>query len=107
MNVFQAFILGIMQGLAEFLPISSSGHLVLLQRIFKVNEDAMTFDIALHIATLISVCLIYRHRIWEMIKNPFSKLPIFIILGTIPMVILGLLFDDAIESLFVSGSLFV
>ena len=55
MSVFEAILLGIVQGFAEFLPISSSGHLVLLQKIFNIREGALTFDIALHLATLVAV----------------------------------------------------
>ena len=71
MSVIKAIILGIVQGLTEFLPVSSSGHLVLLQKIFNIEEGALTFDIALHFATLIAVLVIYRQRILEMIKSHF------------------------------------
>jgi undecaprenyl-diphosphatase len=104
MSVFEAILLGIVQGFAEFLPISSSGHLVLLQKIFNIREGALTFDIALHLATLVAVVFIYRGKIVEIIKRPFSKLPLYIVLGTIPIGILGLLFKDLVESLFETGA---
>lgn len=104
MSVLKAIILGIVQGFTEFLPVSSSGHLVLLQRIFNIEEGALTFDIALHLATLIAVLVVYRKKIFEMIKHPFSKLPLYIVIGTIPIAVFGLLLDDLIESFFKTGA---
>ncbi len=100
MTIFKAVILGILQGLAEFLPISSSGHLVLFQKILGIEEPGMTFDILLHIGTLIPVFIVFWKDIWSIIKNPFQKMTLFIIIGTIPTVIVALLFNDLIESLF-------
>lgn len=104
MSVIKAIILGIVQGFTEFLPVSSSGHLVLLQRIFKIEEGALTFDIALHLATLIAVMVVYRKKIFEMIKSPLSKLPVYIVVGTIPIAVFGLLLNDLIESFFETGA---
>jgi len=104
MSILEAIILGIVQGFTEFLPVSSSGHLVLLQKIFKIEEGALSFDIALHLATLVAVLVVYRKKIFEIIKNPFSKLPVYIVIGTIPIAVFGILFDDFIESFFESGS---
>jgi len=64
MSIIEAIVLGIVQGLTEFLPVSSSGHLVLLQKIFNIKEGAMSFDIALHLATLIAVIAVYRKKIF-------------------------------------------
>jgi len=106
MTVFEALTLGIIQGLTEFLPVSSSGHLVLFQQLFGIGGDmALTFDVALHVGTLLAVIAIYWKKIWEMLKHPFSKLPVYIVLGTIPAVIIALLFKDAIEGYYASGSL--
>lgn len=104
MSILEAIILGIVQGFSEFLPISSSGHLVLLQKLFGIEEGALTFDIALHVATLAAVMVVYRVRILEIIKRPFSKLPVYIVLGTIPIGVLGLLFNDIIERFFETGA---
>ena len=104
MSIIEAIILGIVQGFTEFLPVSSSGHLVLLQRIFNVEEGALSFSIALHFATLIAVVVVYRNKIFSMLRNPFSKLPVYIVIGTIPKAIIGLLFHDLIESLFETGA---
>ena len=71
MTVFQALVLGIIQGLGEFLPISSSGHLIVVPWIFKWNDPGLSFDVALHFGTLIAV-LAYFWKDWIMImKNSF------------------------------------
>lgn len=103
MELFDAIIIGIVQGLTEFLPVSSSGHLVLVQRLLGVDDSAiLTISVAMHVATLFAVVLFYWKRIWDMIKHPFSKLPVQIVVATIPAVILTLLFGDAIESTYVN-----
>jgi undecaprenyl-diphosphatase len=103
LSVLQAIILGIIQGLAEFLPISSSGHLVLAQGLFKINEPMIMFDVFLHIATLIPVFIVYRKDIVELVKNPLQKTTGLLIVATIPAVVVALLFGDFIESLFKLG----
>jgi len=103
MNVFEAIILGIVQGLTEFLPVSSSGHLVLLQRVFKVQEPSLFFDTMLHLGTLTAVFIVLWKDIWEILKKPIQKLTLFLIIATIPAVIAALLFDDSIESIFLSA----
>jgi undecaprenyl-diphosphatase len=104
MSIIEAMLLGIVQGITEFLPVSSSGHLVLLQNIFGIKEGALSFDIALHLATLIAVITVYRKRIAEIIRHPFSKMPVYIVLATIPIGIVGLLFGDLIERFFETGA---
>lgn len=104
MSFLEAIFLGIVQGFSEFLPISSSGHLVLFQKILGIKEGALSFDIALHFATLVAVVVVYLRKILEIIRRPFSKLPLYIVLGTIPIGVLGLLFNDLIESFFESGA---
>jgi undecaprenyl-diphosphatase len=104
MTVLQGFILGIIQGLSEFLPISSSGHLVLFQKIFGITENVMSFDIALHVATLAAVVVVMWKDIVEILKKPFSKLPLLIIVGSIPTALMGIFFSDLFEKLFESGA---
>lgn len=103
MGNIQAIILGIVQGLTEFLPISSSGHLVLFQKLFGLKEGVITFDVAVHLATLVAVFIVFKDDIWDLLKKPFSKLTFLLVVGTIPAVILGLLFKHTIDSLFESG----
>jgi undecaprenyl-diphosphatase len=104
MSIFESFILGLVQGLSEFLPISSSGHLVLFQRLFGVEGNVLTFDVAVHIATLLAVFTVYWKDILEILKKPFGKLPLLLIVGTIPTAIIGFAFKDFFEKLFESGS---
>lgn len=123
MSIFEAVVLGIVQGLAEFLPISSSGHLALLQFFFGIDEsDALTFAVMLHVGTLVSVFIIYWKDIVELIcelgrvfkdiftgkgprvnDNPTRKLGFLIIVATIPTGIIGILLRDVFEMMY--GSL--
>lgn len=119
MTYTNAIILGIVQGLAEFLPISSSGHLALLQHFFHVEADkVLMFTVLLHIGTLLSVFIMYWRDIWELIKEffitiadlvrgrglrlqerPVRKLGVMIIVATIPTALMGFLLNDFFESL--------
>jgi len=122
MTYLQAAILGIVQGLAEFLPISSSGHLALLQYFFGVESDSvLLFTVMMHVGTLVSVFIIYRKDIWALLKelcytikdlctgkgprinaNPMRRMGFMIIVATIPTAFIGLLFEDFFESLYAS-----
>lgn len=68
MTTIHGFLLGILQGIAEFLPISSSGHLIIAQKLFGLEDVPLLFDIFLHLATLAAVCIFFRHEIWELLK---------------------------------------
>ena len=70
MTLIESILLGIVQGITEFLPVSSSGHLAILQNIFNVETGgSMLFDIMLHLGTLVAVFVVYRKDIWSMIKD--------------------------------------
>ena len=72
MNFLQAIILGIVQGLTEFIPVSSSGHLVLVQHFFGIESvDNITFEIFMHLGTLLAVLIFFRKQIWELIRSLF------------------------------------
>jgi len=103
MSVLQAIILGIVQGIAEFLPISSSGHLVLLQRVFGMEEPALTFDIVVHLGTLVAIVAVFWPDIWALVKKPFSKMTGLLIVGTLPLVIAGVFLRDIVENYLRSG----
>ena len=103
MTVLQALILGVVQGVAEFLPISSSGHLIVLQRVFGIQEPKMTFDIVAHIGSLTAVIFVFRRDIAALIKKPFQKMTGLLIVGTLPAVAAGFLLKDVIESTFRQG----
>lgn len=122
MTYFEAVILGLVQGLAEFLPISSSGHLALLQQWFGIDENkVLLFAVLLHVGTLISVFIVYWRDIWELIvelcltikdlctgkglrleDRPVRKLGVMIIVATVPTAIIGLLFNDLFDKLYTS-----
>jgi undecaprenyl-diphosphatase len=103
MNLFQAILLGIVQGLTEFLPVSSSGHLVLLQKIFGINNSSLLFEVLLHIGTLVAVFIVLWKDILAILKKLIQPLTLYIIIGTIPAVIAALLFGDTIDMIFDTG----
>ena len=121
MTYFMSIILGLVQGVAEFLPISSSGHLSLIQNFWNLGyeeADHMFFDVLLHLGTLVSVCLVYWKDIWEMIREffagaaalarrekssapppPARRLVMLIIVATLPLFAI-LPIKNAVESLY-------
>ncbi|MBN2202303.1 undecaprenyl-diphosphate phosphatase [bacterium] len=103
MSLWQALLLGTVQGLTEFLPVSSSGHLVLFQRLLGLESNVLTFDILVHLATLAAVLAVYRKDVVEILKHPLGRLTWLLVLGTIPAVAFGLGLKDIIEYLFRSG----
>jgi undecaprenyl-diphosphatase len=94
MEIWHAFVLGLVQGLAEFLPISSSGHLVFLQKVLGVDigEAELFFDIILHMGTLVAVCAVFWKDIINLFKKPFKTL-LYLIVATIPAGVAGILFE--------------
>lgn len=78
MSILLALALGLLQGLTEFLPVSSSGHLLVVQKIFGLDE-MLFFNILLHVGTLFAVCWVMRKELWDMIKHPFSKKTLMLI----------------------------
>ena len=99
MSILEAIVLGIVQGLTEFLPVSSSGHLVLLQNIFGISEPQLFFDTMLHLGTLIAVVIVMRKEIIDLFKKPFHNLG-YLVIATIPAVIVALLLNDLVEGAF-------
>ncbi|WP_431165745.1 undecaprenyl-diphosphate phosphatase [Tenacibaculum halocynthiae] len=110
MDLLEAIILGIIQGLTEFLPVSSSGHLELAKAIFgdtSVPEESLTFTVVLHAATALSTLVIFRKEVLEIFQGLFqfkwneqTKFSLKIVLSMIPAVIIGLLFEEQLESFF-------
>ena len=118
LKFWMAIVLGLVQGVAEFLPISSSGHLTLLQHFFHMEEPDQLYNILLHFATLVAVCVVYRQDIVDMVTEFFrwiaslaqkgEKAPgkppearrmiLLLILGTLPL-FLVLPFDDLVEGM--------
>ncbi len=98
MNFIQAIILGVIQGFTEFLPVSSSGHLALLHNYF--GEQSIAFDVAVHFATLLAILVYFAKDIWLIIKKLNIKYILYIIIGSIPIAILGLLVRNTIDVFF-------
>ncbi|NMM48002.1 undecaprenyl-diphosphate phosphatase [Marinigracilibium pacificum] len=115
MTIIEALILGIIQGLTEFLPVSSSGHIELGKILLGVQaKENLLFSILVHGATALSTIIVFRKDIFQIIKNGFkfpfndySRFIIYIIISIIPVMIIGLLFEEQIESLFTGNALLV
>src|SRR5215475_10948698 len=103
MNILIAVVLGIVQGLGEFLPISSSGHLVLLQKVFGISEQTLFFDTMLHVGTLFAVVVVLWNDIVAILCRPIQPLTGFLIIATIPAVFAALVFGDQIDYIFDTG----
>lgn len=124
MNSTEAIILGVIQGLTEFLPVSSSGHLVLFQKMFGMKQAELFFDVGVHLGTLVAVIVVFRLEIKKIItalvklifltglketirqkleSDPQLKMALLIVIGSIPTAILGLLFVGIADRLFTSG----
>lgn len=121
MEPLQAIFLGIIQGLTEFLPVSSSGHLVLFQNLLGFKEPELLLDISLHIGTLIAVCIVFFHEIKTISMtlihlpglaktaggykplyqiNEQVRMTALIVIGTIPTALLGILFHKVADQIF-------
>jgi len=114
MNPLQALILGVVQGLTEWLPVSSSGHLVIAQNLLGLKSSQnLVFDLVLHMGTLLAVVIFFRLELWRIVWSVLSwrsakgpdqdqlrKLALLLIIGTIPAGIAGVLFKEEIENAF-------
>jgi undecaprenyl-diphosphatase len=121
MTILEAIVLGILQGLTEFLPVSSSGHLVLMQHFLGIKESQVFFDVMLHFGTLGAVIIVYhqligalvrtsflalvqgdfyRHPLSTIGKTPHLRLIWFLLLGSIPTGLIAVLFKDSLEAIF-------
>lgn len=115
MNEIQALILGLIQGLTEFLPVSSSGHLEIGHVILGVQtENNLLFDVTVHVATVLSTLVVFRKDIVALFKGLFAfqwnestKYVSMLLLSSIPVMVLGLFFKDEIEQLFTGNLILV
>ncbi len=117
MNLIESTVLGLIQGLTEFLPISSSGHLVIFERLFHIEANDLVFEVFVHFGTLMAVLFYFREkllavagsiiRLFSRTRKPEGdkaniRLFWYLILGTVPAALMGLLFEDYIELAFAS-----
>jgi undecaprenyl-diphosphatase len=112
MTVFQAVILGLLQGATEFIPVSSSGHLVVVPWLLGWPDPGLTFSAMVHLATLLAVIVYFWHDLWRLalgwlrsvrrrrIEGPEERIAWLILLSVIPGALLGVFFDDFFEALF-------
>jgi undecaprenyl-diphosphatase len=117
MEIIDAIILGIVQGLTEFLPVSSSGHLELGKAILGDNsipEESLLFTVVLHFATAISTMVVFRKDIWDIIKgvlkfqwNEDMQFLLKIVISMFPAIIVGLFFEKQLEQLFIGNIMLV
>ena len=109
MDTLQTVLLALLQGLTEFLPISSSAHLILLPRLLGWGDQGLAFDVAVHVGTLLAVVLYFRHDVqrlfaaWlqsclERRMSADARLAWLVLLGTVPVAVAGLLLHDVIET---------
>lgn len=113
LSVLQAIVLGLVQGLTEFIPVSSSGHLVLVPYLLSWPEPSLDFTVALHAGTLLAVLLYFRHDLWAVTRGvlgidrtqgglTYKRLAWWLVLATVPVVVIGLVWRDEVEGAFAS-----
>ena len=112
MNIIETILLGTIQGLTEFLPVSSSGHLVIFQNILGFKEPELLLDCSLHLGTLLAVCLYFLSDLKKMaievlqldFKKPHANLFLWVLAGSVPTGLIGIIFKEPLQSLFGSVS---
>ncbi len=114
MDELQAIVLGLIQGLTEFLPVSSSGHLTIAKELFGIDSDNLSFEVAVHTATVLSTIVAFRKQIWDLLKGLFkfqynaqTQYILKIGVSMIPVFIIGIFFKDYVEHLFTTGLILV
>ena len=114
MSWFEALILGLVQGLTEFLPVSSSGHLAIGKALFGIETTDLTFEVAVHAATVLATIVVFRKDIWKLLcglfkwkMNSETRYILLILLSMVPVFIVGMFFKDYVEELFGDGLIVV
>ena len=114
MNWFEAIVLGLVQGLTEFLPVSSSGHLTIAKELFGIESSNLSFEVMVHAATVCSTIVAFRKQIWDLLKgffnlqmNPQKEYIFKIAVSMIPIFIVGVFFKEQVEAVFGSGLMVV
>lgn len=114
MSSIEAIILGLIQGLTEFLPVSSSGHLTIAKALFGIETSDLSFEIAVHAATVLATVVVFRKEILRLLQGLFkfkyndeTKYILMICVSMIPVFVVGMFFKDYVEDLFGSGLIIV
>lgn len=106
MTALEAILLGFIQGATEFLPVSSSGHLVIGQRLLSLDLPGVTFEVAVHVATLLSIVLVYRQRLMDLLRGMLKgdgdafRFVLLVVVATIPAGLVGVFMGDFVKGLF-------
>ena len=110
MSWFEALILGLVQGLTEFLPVSSSGHLAIGKALFGIETSDLRFEIIVHAATVLATIVVFRKEIWRLLQGLFkfklnaeTRYILLILLSMIPVFVVGMFFKDYVEDIFGEG----
>lgn len=114
MSSIEAILLGLVQGLTEFLPVSSSGHLTIAKALFGIETSDLSFEIAVHAATVLATIVVFRKEILRLLQGLFkfkyneqTKYILMICVSMIPVFVVGMFFKDYVEALFGSGLVIV
>lgn len=106
-NLLQVFLLSVLQGITEFLPVSSSGHLILFAKLTSFSDQGLALDVAVHVGSILAVMIYFSEDIWNIVKglfktyfipnlsNPGARLFWLIVIGTLPIVVVGFLLENA------------
>ena len=110
MEWFEAIILGLVQGLTEFLPVSSSGHLAIGKALFGIESGDLRFEIIVHAATVLATIVVFRKEIWQLLQGLFkfklnaeTRYILLILISMIPVFVVGMFFKDYVEAIFGEG----
>ena len=110
MSWFEGLILGLVQGLTEFLPVSSSGHLAIGKALFGIETADLSFEIAVYAATVLATIVVFRKEIWRLLQGLFkfkmnaeTRYILLILISMIPVFVVGMFFKDSVEALFGEG----
>lgn len=98
--IFKYFIIGLIQGLTEFLPVSSSGHILIFSKIFNIKCDVILLSVVAHLGSLLAVLICMRKKIFPLIKKPFNTTNLNLIISTIPAVLFVVLFKELVDRLY-------
>lgn len=98
--IFKYFIIGLIQGLTEFLPISSSGHILIFSKLFNIDCDIILLSVVAHLGSLLAVLICMREKLKPLIKKPFNSTNINLIISTMPAIIIVIIFKELVDKMY-------